>query len=240
MQLILDGDKYGFISGKRSSISFEINGACLNPYECDIFFGFGDMDKYLLIIIAMDEGGYTADINNQISAGLWMYPSCGTSSIPSADITQVFNTSLSTRDNLGGGNYTNLYSWSDEKDVIWPINVAIINDDRTNQVIVSLSNGDRSASCSFDDTFTANTDLYMTLKSDGGGGTFEGFDVFDIMIEKDDGSITALDNDPLVTITTATPPIIDTSTPYWHLNNTKDTDPPSWYVDIVHHIFVFL
>ena len=175
------------------------------------------------------------------SSGLWIYPSCGYNNIlQSGDITTIFNNgNLIPRDAVSGGNRSNLHQWSNQTYSInlWPIEIEIVNDYRLNQVYVLFHNGQRSISCLFDDVFTANTDTYLTIRSDTNRD--EGIEIYNIVLSKDDGEISAANNDPLVEITTSTSTVIDTSTPLWLLNNTIHTDPPDWYVLASYIAFFF-
>ena len=195
-----------------------MSGFCFSS-ECDVFFGFGDGNKYVTILSAMKGAG-----------GVWIYPSCESNSLPSGDIIRIFNSSLSPRDVLAGGNRSNWDLWSDKVDGTWPIKIEITNDYRTNEVIIAFSHvyGYRSASCLFGDVFTANTDLHFTIRSDplvDAGMAIHYIDIF-----KNVSKVTAADNDPLVEIATSTSTISNISIPYWFLNNSKATEPPAWYV----------
>ena len=222
MELVLDGNKYGFVSDKRSSLTFEITGACLF-IQCDFFLGFGDENKYFTILVSMDPGVIG---QSGIVAGLWLYPSSG-NTLQSGMVTEILNTSLSIQDALAAGNRSNLHLWSNETDAIWPIEIKIINDYRINEINLAFSNGNRSASCSFGDVFTPNTDLHFTITSDYWKHG-EGIEIYDIAISQDDGKITAADKDLLVDVVTSTSTVIDTSAPFWILDSSKDTTPPAW------------
>ena len=237
MILLLDPDEYGFIPNKRSSITFLINGACLGGTNCDIYFGFGDNEKYLTLLISMDERGATGPLSSP-PRGIWGYPSCG-DSLRLGNIVSIFNNSIGeSRHEAAGGNRSNWNALSNETDVLWPIKIQIYNDYRVNEIGVSIeSNGGRFASCSFQDIFNSNSDLYFNIRNQGFGGSTgdgrNGIEIYDITISTDNGKITALnDNDPFIEITTATSTISDTSSsmPYWFVSNDFNTDPPAWYV----------
>ena len=171
MELKLNGTVYGFKSNQISTITFEINGRCLNEVsgDCDIYVGFGNTNQYFSTLIAMDSGGLTFSVYDEV----YMLSSvqCG-NNLNNGDITNILRaTGPRNRNPLGASN--GWYNISDkmrpngDNVKIYSITLSIMNDDMLGESEFIWSETNRTISCNFNNTFNVNEDLYLQIGSDG-------------------------------------------------------------------------
>ena len=132
----LEATTYAFKSGEISSISIEMNGT-KQTSQLDPYFAFGiDDDQYITFVTDLD-GAYWID-GTKSTAGIGIYPECGSESLATGNasilIKQINETSDGVRsaqqDVLAGGNVTNWYRLSNiSNGDNQPIKFEFINDD---------------------------------------------------------------------------------------------------------------
>ncbi len=238
MELALDASGYGFVSNIESSISFKIDGDCVNT-QCDIFYGFGDGNQYFNIFVARD-GGATAD-SGITGKDLFIYPPCG-STLVTGDVRALLNNSTvntaseavyddSIRSALSENDKQNWDVWKASLDTKFPMTIEIINDDRNGEVTVLFINYAGSIqSCSFIGTFTSDKDLYFNAINDKSATKLEALRIYDIDITTSNTPVVTMDAnsvDSFISIQTATGTMVAPSVPKWRLEASSDS---SWYV----------
>lgn len=185
----MDGP-FQFAADAITSISFKIEGECITDGDCDMFFGFGDGNRYWTMSFCLDEWGvmnYNGDTD--VTGFIAIYPTPG-DIMASGDILSllddVANAGVGTywtdlRDKVAGGAGENFYDISTEKDQTWPITVTVTNDIFANMTYINVENGDRSVNASYIGTFETDTPLSFPFTSDVyTTGGVEGFNIFSI------------------------------------------------------------
>ena len=240
LQLGLDASVYGFVSRIKSSILFEINGECINS-QCDMYYGFGDGDRYFTVGVAFDGGLGLPALHD-----LWIYPLCG-QAMSIGDVATIINNN--TIDRSSNINYRNTLNaalsnnetawnvWRSSLEIDFPITIEVINDDRNGNVEVLFTNhGGSIQSCSFTDSFSPNKDLYFDAINDRKNQP-EAQKIYDIAITTSSTSfvtvtLDANTMDPFISIDIASSTIVDPTVPKWTLEDANT--PSTWYVVHIH------
>lgn len=172
-----------------SGFEFSVFGACLDSDECDLFWGFGDGQKYFTFLTNLDGHSWASDA---ATSGSFIYPQCG-GALATGDVsTALKDSSLydatatnAIRDALAGGNRSNWHLLSPlaNGNDFYPLHFRVFNDISSNRVKFIFNSSTLTLSCEFDGSFEANTDLIFSLQSDVTAGTANDMNINSIGIE---------------------------------------------------------
>lgn len=168
MSLGLSGE-YTFASGE-STLSIELNGQ-RGGDESDLFWGFGDGQKYITFAHDFD-GGLCTCVN---TAGvIFIYPPCN-GPLAVGDISTVAAMgnnydSWPIRNALAGGSNYNWHPLSNQGNQnTFPVTVSLTNSPESNEVKFTFSSATLQLECVYQDSFQSNVDLVAALIPDAHG-----------------------------------------------------------------------
>lgn len=169
---------YDFLRFDSELVGFEfsIYGSCESD-ECDLFWGFGDGQKYISFFNNFDGHSWTSEGS---TSGIFIYPQCG-GALANGDISDVLQDSSSyhtspdyaIRDALAGGDRSNWHLITTKKNGngFWPVTIRVFNDISSNRVTFSFTSPNITISCDFTDSFAADQTLTFALQPDLAAGT---------------------------------------------------------------------
>merc|ERR1719474_1655033 len=181
---------YRFDEG-RSTVTVSVDGQCLHN-QCDMFWGFGDGNKFITFAHDFDGGLW---VRNKQQKGMYAFPQCG-GRLAVGDLTMVLANSQSTenkdfwrmRDNLGQGDRTNFEEISTEhNDNTWPVTIEVTNDMNAHQVTFRFYSDTVDVECVYDDVFAPNTDLIVTIAPDVGQNDKDDMHIHSVSVSSDCG-----------------------------------------------------
>jgi len=176
MKTTLSGD-WAF-SSLISTVVIQVHGEVATYGGADAFFGFGDGNNYVSLMVDFD-GAVDRDTSNKFGKrqnGIQIYPSCG-GSLASGDVATVLSGASSlhsradyqTRLALAGGNVGNWEqmggSRNDNGDT-WPVAIEIENDIVHGTATVRFVSESQSLECVYNDNFDTDTDLVFGVNPD--------------------------------------------------------------------------
>jgi len=176
MKTTLSGD-WAF-SSLIDTVDFQVHGEVATDGDADAFFGFGDGNNYVSLMVDFD-GAVNRDPWNEFGEktsewGINIYPGCG-GTLASGDIATVFsgasslnsNAAYQTRMALAGGDVGNwrVMGGGDNGDT-WPVAIEIENDIDHGTATVRFVSETQSLECVYNDNFNMGTDLVFGINPD--------------------------------------------------------------------------
>ena len=157
-------------------LGIEAEGDCVST-ECDLFWGFGDGEKYITFHHDFDGHSWASD---KSVSGIWIYPACE-GPLAEGNISTVLQDSSSyddeadyaIRDALAGGDRTGWHRLTTEQNEgnWWPVTFEITNDISSHLVNFTFTTAKLSVSCIYYDSFAVNTSFVAGLQPDVSAGS---------------------------------------------------------------------
>jgi len=177
------GGVYQF-SNKKSTVSVTVDGNCMDT-QCDMFWGFGDGNKYITFAQDFDGGLW---VRNKNQEGMYAFPACG-GQLARGDLTEIMTEYTSEeakgfwrfRDILGQGDRTNFEEITTEhNDHTWPVTVEVTNDMDRHEVTFRFFSDNVDVECVYDDVFAPNTNLIAAMTPDVGQNAKDDIEIYSV------------------------------------------------------------
>jgi len=159
--------------------------------ECDMFWGFGDGQKWLTVFHDFESDGGANAKADGVQNGFWVYPPCG-GPLADGDIESVLAGSTSSgdypwnvvRDQLAAGDRTNWhYLSSNLNGDTWPVTVEVTNFVGEDASTFHFLSDSLNEECHFTEAFLDGTDLFVAIQPDLQNGTHDDIRVHSLSVD---------------------------------------------------------